>query len=72
LRFDLERSNSQKSLSFSFGPHACLGLHLARLESDVALRQILKRLNDIRLIDHTPPAGFAFRRPATLQIAWTP
>lgn len=72
LRFDLERTNSQKSLSFSFGPHACLGLHLARLESDVALRQILQRLNDIRLIDHTPPAGFAFRRPATLQIAWTP
>lgn len=72
LRFDLERTNSQRSMSFAFGPHACLGLHLARLETSIALRTILERTHDLTLVDHTAPSGFAFRRPSALHLSWAP
>ena len=35
--------------SFGSGPHICLGMHLTRVESRVALEAILDRLPDIRL-----------------------
>jgi 4-nitrotryptophan synthase len=31
-KFDLDRQNSSKNLSFGFGPHACLGRQIASLE----------------------------------------
>jgi cytochrome P450 len=68
--FDIHRSNTNRAMSFSFGEHACLGLHLARLESRIAVERVLTRFADLRLVDFTEPAGFAFRRPATLQLAW--
>jgi cytochrome P450 len=69
-RFDIRRANSARALSFSFGPHTCLGLHVARLETRVALEQILARLPGLRLTGHEPPSGFAFRRPAVMHLAW--
>jgi cytochrome P450 len=69
-RFDIRRKNSSRGLTFSFGPHACLGLHVARLETRIALEEILARLPGLRLAGHEPPSGFAFRRPAVLHLAW--
>lgn len=70
LRFDIGRGNSSRALSFSFGPHACLGLHAARAESRIALEEILARLPGLRLEHVDEPGGFAFRRPATLRLGW--
>ena len=36
-RFDIARDNARSHLAFAQGPHACVGLHLARLETQVAL-----------------------------------
>ena len=36
-------------ISFAAGPHVCLGMHLARLETRVALNVVLDRLADITL-----------------------
>jgi cytochrome P450 len=69
-RFDIRRKNSSRALTFSFGPHTCLGLHVARLESRIALGEILARLPRLRLVEHQPPSGFAFRRPAAMHLAW--
>lgn len=69
--FEPRRGNAARALTFSFGPHVCLGLHVARLETRVAVAEVLARLPDLRLVDHEPPAGFAFRRPATLHLAWS-
>jgi hypothetical protein len=70
LEYDLHRPNTSRALTFSFGPHACLGLHLARLQTTIALRRLLDRLPGLSLGELEEPAGFAFRRPATMQVTW--
>jgi len=70
--FDLFRPPRQH-LAFAWGPHMCLGLHLARMETRVALTQVLDRLPGLRLDpDAEPPAisGAIFRAPAALPVVW--
>lgn len=47
-RFDIRREPLRR-LAFAAGPHMCLGLHLARLESAIALDALLDRLPGLRL-----------------------
>ena len=42
--FDVRRPNARHALSFSFGEHHCLGAHLARIETAVAVRRLLSAL----------------------------
>ena len=41
-------------LTFGAGPHACLGLNLARLELDMVFRAFLERFPRMRLLDPKP------------------
>lgn len=62
-------------LTFGHGPHICLGMHLARMESAVALQALFDRLPDIRLDpDAEPPkiTGVAFRSPGSLPVTFAP
>ncbi|MGQ4511725.1 cytochrome P450 [Streptomyces sp. DW26H14] len=71
-RFDLGRANSRLQLAFAYGPHYCLGAHLARLEAVIALRACFERLPGLRL-DGTrpsPPYGLVFRKPPSLNARW--
>ena len=43
-RFDIFRSDPKPHISFGHGPHVCLGMHLARMETRVALDLLLDRL----------------------------
>ncbi len=47
-RFDVRR-RAEAHLSFGFGVHYCVGIHLARLEARVALSRLLARLRDYEL-----------------------
>jgi cytochrome P450 len=47
-QIDIDRHISVNP-AFSFGPHRCIGSHIARLEALVAMEQILERLPDIAL-----------------------
>ncbi|MDH4041073.1 MAG: cytochrome P450 [Gammaproteobacteria bacterium] len=47
--FDINRSNLGRHVAFSAGIHRCVGLALARMELKVAAREIVKRLDNIRL-----------------------
>jgi cholest-4-en-3-one 26-monooxygenase len=55
---DVERKRTQH-LSFSYGPHACMGNHLTRLEAKVALEELLARFPRIE------PAGPVEKLPST-------
>jgi cytochrome P450 len=74
-RFDLFRA-SRQSVGFGFGVHVCLGMHLARMETRVALNTLFDRLPDMRLAPEPGQdlhiKGMAFRSPIALPIAFTP
>jgi len=70
--FDMFRPPRQH-LAFAWGPHMCLGLHLARMETKVALTQLFDRLPGLRFdpeIEPVPISGAIFRAPAALNITW--
>jgi cytochrome P450 len=69
-KFDIHRDNSNKGLSFSFGPHACLGIHMARLQTKIAVEQLIGRLPSLELVSSGPASGFAFRRPTNVIVRW--
>ena len=73
-RFDPTRK-SIAHLTFGGGPHVCLGMPLARMETTVAINALLDRLPDLRLDPSAPEPvikGVAFRSPAALPVEFTP
>jgi cytochrome P450 len=68
--FDMFRAPRQH-LAFAFGPHMCLGLHLARMETRVVVGRLLDRLPDLRLDESAEPpfiTGVTFRAPNALPV----
>jgi len=68
--FDILRPPLQH-VSFALGPHTCLGMHLARMETTVAMETILDRLPNLRLdpaADDVHIRGRAFRSPPSLPV----
>ncbi|MGH2727255.1 MAG: cytochrome P450 [Actinomycetota bacterium] len=73
-RFDIHRQGPPH-LAFGGGAHYCLGAHLGRLETTVAINAMLDRLGDLRLepSDKDPHVhGSAFRSPTTLPVRFAP
>lgn len=70
--FDVSRDNARLHVTFAQGPHVCIGMHLARLEAQVALERLLARLPGVRLDPARPsaPRGLVFRKPPTLWARW--
>ncbi len=72
-RFDIHRTPAPH-VSFGSGPHMCLGMHLARMESRLALEAILERLHDLHLDVEAPRPriiGSLFRSPDSLPVRFT-
>jgi len=71
--FDIHRKNPDRHLTFGFGKHHCLGVHLARMELDVMLNEVLDRLPNLRL-DPTAEGvhltGLGFRMVTKLPCVW--
>jgi cytochrome P450 len=69
-RFDIHRPPRQH-LAFGFGAHRCLGMHLARMETTVALKALFDRLPNLRLDPDAGPVaitGITFRAPTHLPV----
>jgi cytochrome P450 len=71
-RFDMFRAVRQH-VGFGFGVHVCLGMHLARMESRVAINTLFDRLGPFTL-DPSAEAphieGMAFRSPLSLPVVF--
>jgi cytochrome P450 len=73
-RFDVRRQQGAH-LAFGSGPHACLGMHLARMEMRLALTALLDRLPDLRLdpVAAAPQlTGLPLRSPTALRVLFGP
>ena len=71
-RYDMLRSQRQH-VGFGFGVHVCLGMHLARMESRIAVNTLFDRLGPFTLDpDAEPPwiEGMAFRSPLSLPVVF--
>lgn len=79
-RFDVDRPNLNRHLAFAQGPHVCVGMDLARLETDAAIRGLITRFPGLRLDDspdgmdtttaRSEPRGLVFRKPPHLHVTW--
>ena len=68
--FDIFRK-PQQHLAFAFGPHMCLGMHLARLETRIVVNAVLDRLPNVRLDpdgDDPHIRGLIFRSPTSVPV----
>ena len=68
--FDILRPMQQHT-AFALGPHMCLGMHLARMETIVALNALLDRLPNLRLDPEAHDVhitGQTFRAPRSLPV----
>jgi cytochrome P450 len=73
-KLDLTAKRQTRHLGFALGSHFCLGAPLARLETEIALATLLRRLPGLRLAVaenelHRQPGG-VFRRLDALPVAW--
>jgi len=70
--FRLERANKSQHLAFAVGPHACVGIHLARIEAAAAVDAALDLLPELRSVPTGtgPVSGLIFRAPATVCAEW--
>lgn len=67
--------DARQHISFGHGPHLCLGMHLARLETRSMLEAVLDRMPNIRLdpaADDPHIHGLAFRSPTALPVLFDP
>ena len=70
--FDIERE-PRMHMGFAFGPHRCLGMHLARMEMRVAVSAVLDRLPGVRLdpaAEDVHITGLMFRAPQELPVVF--
>jgi cytochrome P450 len=69
--FDIFRKHTPH-ISFAAGEHTCLGLHLARMETRVALECLLSRVNNVKLVTDDDPHIFGqpFRSPTALPVTF--
>ncbi|MCG7203506.1 MULTISPECIES: cytochrome P450 [Streptomyces] len=69
-RFDPDRQDIQH-LGFGSGIHSCFGAPLARIEAQLALSQLARRLDNPRLVEDPPPyrQNAVLRGPRHLNIA---
>ncbi|WP_138998669.1 cytochrome P450 [Rhodococcus zopfii] len=71
--FEIDRPNAREHLSFGFGIHYCLGNMLAKLQTRIALEELVRLVPDLRLRPGTSIAfreNLSFRVPQDVPVTW--
>lgn len=71
---DIRRDNAGDHLSFGYGAHQCMGKNLARMELQIFLEELTKRLPHMRLRQQEFHylSNMSFRGPEHLWVEWDP
>lgn len=60
-----------KHVSFAYGPHLCVGMHLARREMRIAMEEFLARIPPFRIADgHRQLCHLGMIQPVDLPLIW--
>lgn len=72
--FDIRRDNASEHLTFGYGSHQCMGKNLARMELQIFLEELSRRLPHMRLAEQqfTYLPNTSFRGPEHLWVEWDP
>jgi cytochrome P450 len=72
FKLDIKRENAGSHLAFGFGPHFCLGAHLARLEVRSLFKELVRRVDTIELAaEPTFVQSRLVSGPKTLPVRYT-
>ncbi|MDQ6629191.1 MAG: cytochrome P450/oxidoreductase [Pseudomonadota bacterium] len=73
-RFDIRRDDAREHLTFGYGAHQCMGKNLARMEMQVFLEELTRRLPHMRLAEQrfSYVPNTSFRGPEHLWVEWDP
>lgn len=68
IRFD----RNPRHISFGFGPHLCIGMHLARREMRIAMEEFLAEIPEFRLAPDADITYYlaAIMQPVNLPLVW--
>jgi cytochrome P450/ferredoxin-NADP reductase len=71
---DIRRDNASDHLTFGYGAHQCMGKNLARMELQIFLEELTKRLPHMRLAEQrfSYVPNTSFRGPEHLLVEWDP
>ncbi|WP_251863058.1 cytochrome P450/oxidoreductase [Achromobacter sp. Marseille-Q4962] len=72
--FDIRRDNASDQLTFGYGSHQCMGKNLARMEMQIFLQELTRRLPHMKLAEQrfTYVPNTSFRGPEHLWVEWDP
>ncbi len=72
--FDIRRDNTVDHLTFGFGAHQCLGKNIGRLEMQIIIGELTRRLPHIQLAQQSYKYvhNLSFRGPQNLLVKWDP
>src|SRR5690606_11790595 len=72
--FDIRRDNTVEHLTFGFGVHQCLGKNIGRMEMQIIIGELSRRLPHMQLAqqDFHYVHNLAFRGPQNLAVQWDP
>ena len=72
--FDIRRDNSVDHLTFGFGAHQCLGKNIGRMEMQIIVGELSRRLPHMKLAEQEFEYvhNLAFRGPRALVVEWDP
>jgi cytochrome P450 len=71
-RFDIHREGLKDHLAFGKWEHFCIGAPLARSQGVIAIREVVRRMPNLRVVDEDPPmmVSMTTNGRTSMNVAW--